>query len=153
MTPKAQALYQVIRHIRSSFNLLRALGDDLHRDLKITAAMRAVMETLAEDGDQTVPQIARSKSVSRQHIQVNVDALLRMALVALRDNPSHLRSPFVTLTPRGRSAFTIMRGREVELLEWLAKEFGLEQLEQVSGTLGTLNQSIRKHQEKGSADD
>ena len=63
MTPKAQALYQVIRHIRSGFNLLRALGDDLHRDIKITAAMRAVLETLAEVGEQTVPQIARSKSV------------------------------------------------------------------------------------------
>ncbi|NGZ94775.1 MAG: MarR family transcriptional regulator [Nitrospira sp. WS110] len=153
MTTKAHTLYQLIRQIRSGFNLLRVLGDDLHRDLKVTAAMRAIMETLAEDGEQTVPQIARAKSVSRQHIQVNVDALLRKALVVLRDNPSHLRSPFVALTPRGQATFTIMRRREAELLEWLAKEFGLEQLEQVSRTLGTLNQSIRKHQKKGGADD
>mgnify|MGYP000872391837 CR=1 FL=1 len=153
MTTKAHALYQVIRHIRSGFNLLRALGDHLHRDLKVTAAMRAVMETLDEDGEQTVPQIARTKSVSRQHIQVNVDALLRMALVTLRDNPSHLRSPLVVLTSRGQSTFAAMRRREVDLLERLAKEFCLEQLEQASGTLGILNQSIRKHQAKGGSDD
>lgn len=153
MTTKAHALYQVIRHIRSSFNLLRALGDDLHRDLKVTAAMRAVMETLAEDGEQTVPQIARTKAVSRQHIQVNVDALLRKDLVILRDNPNHLRSPFVALTPQGRRTFTAMRHREAELLERFAKEFLLEQLEQASGTLGILNQSIRKHHEKGGSGD
>ena len=153
MTTKAHALYQVIRHIRSSFNLLRALGDDLHRDLKVTAAMRAVMETLAEDGEQTVPQIARTKAVSRQHIQVNVDALLRKDLVILHDNPNHLRSPFVALTPQGRRTFTAMRHREAELLERFAKEFLLEQLEQASGTLGILNQSIRKHQEKGGSGD
>jgi DNA-binding MarR family transcriptional regulator len=153
MTPKAHTLYQLIRHIRSSFNLLRTLGDELHRDLQVTATMRAVMETLAEDGEQTVPHIARSKSVSRQHIQVNVDALLRKALVVLRDNPGHLRSPFVALTPRGRSTFTTMRLREVDLLERLAKRFSLEQLEQASGTLETLKQSITKYQGKGGNDD
>ena len=153
MTPKAHTLYQLIRHIRSGFNLLRALGDDLHRDLKVTAAMRAVMETLAEDGEQTVPQIARAKSVSRQHIQVNVDALLRKDLVVLGGNPSHLRSPFVALTQQGQSTFATMRRREADLLEGLAKGFGLEQLAQASATLGTLNQSIIKNQGKGGTDD
>ena len=153
MTPKAQTLYQLIRQIRSGFNLLRVLGDDLHRDLQVTAAMRAVMETLADDGEQTVPQIARAKSVSRQHIQVNVDALLRKALVVLRDNPSHLRSPFVALTQQGQSTFTTMRRREADLLERLAKGFNVDQLEQATRTLGTLNQFIIKHKEKGDNDD
>ena len=153
MTPKAHTLYQLIRQIRSGFNLLRVLGDDLHRDLQVTAAMRAVMETLADDGEQTVPQIARAKSVSRQHIQVNVDALLRKALVVLRDNPSHLRSPFVALTQQGQSTFTTMRRREADLLERLAKGFNVDQLEQATRTLGTLNQFIIKHKEKGDNDD
>ena len=70
------------------------------------------MESLADAGEQTVPQIARAKGVSRQHIQVNVDTLTKAALVALRDNPGHKRSPFVTMTKLGQSAFKVMRRRE-----------------------------------------
>lgn len=153
MTTKAHTLYQLIRQIRSGFNLLRVLGDDLHRDLKVTAAMRAIMETLAEDGEQTVPQIARTKSVSRQHIQVNVDALLRKSLVVLRENPNHLRSPFVALTPQGRATFTTMRRREADLLERLSNRFSMNQLEQATETIETLNQSIIQNQVKGGNND
>jgi hypothetical protein len=46
-----------------------------------------------------------------------------------------------------------MRLREVDLLERLAKGFSLEQLEQASGTLETLKQSITKYKGKGGNDD
>lgn len=149
MTPKAHTLYQLIRHVRSGFNLLRTLGDDLHRDLQVTAAMRAVMETLAEAGEQTVPHIAQSKSVSRQHIQVIVDALLRKALVVLRNNPSHLRSPFVVLTKSGQSAFKEMRRREKGILDGLALEFTGNELEQALKVLARLNNALMQTRKAG----
>jgi DNA-binding MarR family transcriptional regulator len=149
MMPKARTLYQVIRQVRSCFNQLRALGDELHRDLGITASMRAVMESLAEDGEQTVPQIARVKGVSRQHIQVNVDELLSSALIVLRENPAHRRSPFVALTKKGHTAFKEMRGREAKTLELLAHDFHSDQLEQAVETLVQLKDSLVKMQVKG----
>jgi DNA-binding MarR family transcriptional regulator len=149
MTQKAQDLYQVIRHIRSCFHQLKSLGDELHEDLGVTAAMRAVMESLAEDGEQTVPQIARTKAVSRQHIQVTVDALLTSDLVTLRDNPAHKRSPFIVLTPKGRSTFAGMRRREAGVLEKIAKEFAMDRLAVTSDTLSALKRSIINVREKG----
>jgi DNA-binding MarR family transcriptional regulator len=148
-TSKADKLYGVIRQIRFGFNQLRALGDALHQDLGITASMRAVMESLAEDGEQTVPQIARRKSVSRQHIQVNVDELVRTALGALKDNPAHRRSPFVVLTERGQSVFKEMRGREEGILNSLAKEFTANELEQALKVLARLNDTLMRTREKG----
>lgn len=150
---KADKLYGVIRQIRLCFNLLRALGDALHQDLGITASMRAVMESLAEDGEQTVPQIARRKSVSRQHIQVNVDALLKVAIVALRHNPAHRRSPVVAMTKRGQSAFKEMRRREKGFLDGLAKEFTGNELEQALKVLARLNGTLMRTRKKGDQHD
>jgi DNA-binding MarR family transcriptional regulator len=153
VTSKADKLYGVIRQIRLGFNQLRALGDTLHQDFGITASMRAVMESVAEDGQQTVPQIARAKSVSRQHIQVNVDELVRTALGALKDNPAHRRSPFVVLTKRGQSAFKEMRRREKGILNNLAKEFTSNELEQALKVLARLNGTLMRTREKGDQHD
>jgi DNA-binding MarR family transcriptional regulator len=153
MTRQAQDLYLLIRRIRSCFHQLKALGDELHGGIGITVAMRAVMETLAEDGDQTVPQMARLKAVSRQHIQVNVDALAKARLVTLRDNPGHKRSPIVALTSKGRTVFAGMRRREGGVLERMAKAFTADQLQKASDTLTKLKQSIVAERTKGGAGD
>lgn len=153
MTQEARDLYQLIRHIRSCFHQLKALGDELHGDLGITVAMRAVMESLAENGEQTVPQVARLKAVSRQHIQVNVDALAKVHLATFRDNPGHKRSPFVALTPKGRTTFARMRRREGGVLGHMAKGFTTDELRKASDTLTKLKHSIVNEREKGGADD
>jgi DNA-binding MarR family transcriptional regulator len=153
MTQHAHDLYQLIRHIRSCFHQLKALGDKLHGDLGITVAMRAVMESLSDDGEQTVPQMARLKAVSRQHIQVNVDALVNARLVTSRDNPGHKRSPIIVLTPKGRTAFAGMRRREAGVLDHMAKGFTSKELRKASDTLTKLKASIINEREKGGTND
>lgn len=116
----SENLYALIVEIRSNFNRLRAFADGMHADLAITASMRAVMESVVDQGPQPVPEIARRKGSSRQHIQVNVDALCEKGLVELRENPAHKRSALVALTRKGRSAFEKIRAREALALEALA---------------------------------
>lgn len=116
MTADPAELEALTREIRGCFNRLRALGDALHADLGITAATRAVMESLFESGEQTVPDIARAKNVSRQHIQVLFNALAKDGLASTRPNPADRRSPLVSLTRRGEKVFARMRRREKRLL-------------------------------------
>lgn len=120
MPSSLRAIETLTRAIRASFGRLRAVGDALHADRGITASMRAVMESLAERGAQSVPQMARAKSVSRQHIQVNVDALVAAGLVVAGANPEHKRSPLIDLTAAGRTTFAAMRKREGVVLRRLA---------------------------------
>lgn len=136
MNADARRTEAVTRRIRACFNRLKALADALHEDLDVTAAMRAVIETLYENGDQTVPQIARSKSVTRQHIQVIVNRLVRSRLVTLGQNPGDRRSPRVVLTGRGRSTFERMREREKAVFAELAAALGRHDL---AATLATLD--------------
>ena len=64
--------------------------------------------------------MARAKSVSRQHIQVNVDALVEARLAAPVTNPKHKRSVLIDLTAAGRRTFTAMRQREAAAMQTLA---------------------------------
>lgn len=110
---------KITQEVRHLFQVLRALADGLHRDVGLNASTRAVMEALADD-PRTVPDIARSKSVTRQHIQLLVDELAKLDLVEFRPNPAHLRSPLVALTRKGEALFTSVRKRETPLLDRLA---------------------------------
>ena len=138
MKPKARQLYAVIRQVRTCFNLLKGLSDEMNRDLGVNASMRAVMEALSTEG-RTVPDIARARSVSRQHIQVNMDALLEKGLVESRANPAHKRSPLYSLTDRGEEIFAEIRGREAAVLEQLADGLLGRTLEAANAALDALN--------------
>ncbi|HEY5597467.1 MAG TPA: MarR family transcriptional regulator, partial [Kiloniellales bacterium] len=146
---KAEA---VTREVRACFNRLKALGDALHRDIGVTAAMRAVLETLYEAGEQTVPQIARSKSVSRQHIQVLVNSLIGAELVAVEPNPADRRSPLVAFTKEGRMTFKCMRQREKAAIADLARTLAPYDLDATLATLAGLHAWLDQNLAKGDID-
>lgn len=137
-------LYDLIVEIRSAFRALANLGDGLHADLGVTSAMRAIMERLSGRGAETVPQIARAKSVSRQSVQQVVDALMADGLAEARPNPAHKRSPLIALTRRGSEIFDLMRGREAQVLSALAPEFSAEELATAIATLARLTARVRE---------
>jgi len=140
----AENLYALIIEIRANFQRLRAFADDMHADLSITASMRAVMESVFDQGRQSVPEIARRKGVSRQHIQVNVDALCDRGLVELRANPAHKRSSLVVLTRKGRAAFESIRAREALALEKLADGLPEQEVESALKLLRALRQRLEQ---------
>jgi DNA-binding MarR family transcriptional regulator len=120
MAHAQQDVVRLTRLVRLCFNRMKTLGDALHADLGIPAALRAVLETLIDDGPQTVPQVAAAKSVSRQHIQKIADALIAAGHVETLDNPAHRRSSFIAATAKGRKTFAQMKRREQRIFAELA---------------------------------
>jgi DNA-binding MarR family transcriptional regulator len=109
-------LAPLVNRIPRLYFLLRAVGDALHADLGVSTGMRGVMTSLADGAGKTVPEMARERPVSRQHVQTLVNDLLAAGLAQVSPNPSHRRSPIVTLTEEGRRRLRILREREAELL-------------------------------------
>jgi DNA-binding MarR family transcriptional regulator len=97
---------------RLLFHALKQWVETLHQGLGLSAAMRGVLELLLRGGPMTVPDMARNRGVSRQHIQQQVDALLESELVERSANPAHRRSPIITLSDRGRALIQNMQARE-----------------------------------------
>ena len=118
--PRPEEIYRLIVEIRAAFHDCAEFTDNLHADLGITAAMRAVMEFITDHGPQSVPNIARAKKVSRQHIQQLADPLVEAGLATWRDNPQHKRSKLLELTATGTTQFAKIRQREAIALQQLA---------------------------------
>ena len=142
---KAGKMTALTKAVRKVFNRLKALGDQLHADLEITTAMRAVMETLNAHGPMTVPQIANLKGVTRQHIQLLSDALCRAELAVVRENPAHKRSSLIVLTDKGKRAFAKMSNREEPVIENFARAFVAEDLDRTTAVLERLAAALDEH--------
>lgn len=136
-------LYRLIVEIRGAFNELKALSDAMIADLDVTAAMRAVLEHLDREGAATVPQIAKAKSVTRQHIQVLADALVERGLAAYVDNPAHQRSKLLAPTPRGTALFAEIGRREAQAIARLGREIPETDLEPAADVVRRLRRAVR----------
>jgi DNA-binding MarR family transcriptional regulator len=82
----------------------------------IPAAGRSILKILDLAGPQTVPQMARTRSTTRQNIQVLVDRLESDGWVKLSPNPAHQRSQLVKLTARARDTIPKLQQDEEALL-------------------------------------
>jgi DNA-binding MarR family transcriptional regulator len=107
---------KLLAETRALFHTLTEWSDALHAELRIGAAMRGVLEVLLLRGPATVPNMARARGVSRQHIQQQVDALLERDLLERRNNPAHRRSSMFALSDNGRALIQNMRAEELKAL-------------------------------------
>jgi DNA-binding MarR family transcriptional regulator len=107
---------ELFNETRLLFHGLKQWAEALHLGLAVTVAMRGVLELILLGGPATVPDMARARGVSRQHIQQQVDGLLERALLERQDNPAHKRSQIIALTDKGRALIQNMRADELNAL-------------------------------------
>jgi DNA-binding MarR family transcriptional regulator len=100
--------------------------------------MRDVLAHVDRNGPQTVPQIARARSASRQHIQSLVNKLIEIGMVELIDNPAHKRSSLVRITANGRQKLTELSDRERMLFANVRIRISKKDLRQAAQTLHTV---------------
>lgn len=131
-------LTTLVDEVRHTHNTLTQVIDALHADTAVSARLRAVLEYLDRNGPTPVPDIARARRVSRQHIQTAVNELRDRALVDFEPNPQHRRSHLVALTPAGAEMITAMQDRERSTLEPLVQDLDLDAVEAARATLRSL---------------
>jgi DNA-binding MarR family transcriptional regulator len=110
------ALLSLFDETAALFHRLRKLAEEVHGEGDSSAGRRSILRGLDRLGPQTVPQLARARTVSRQRIQVLVNAMLEDGLLAADPNPAHRKSPLLRLTSLGRRCLKGMQEREAELL-------------------------------------
>lgn len=142
MSEGEDPIYRLIVEIRGAFNELKAFADDANADLGVTAAMRAVLEHLARVGPSTVPDIARAKSVSRQHIQKLADALVAAGLARFEPNPAHKRSALLAPTEAGERTFATIRRREGRALARLREALDAGRCAEAAETVAALRKGL-----------
>ena len=114
---------------------MRRAAEDMMGEGAQSSGRRSVLKSLVNAGPQTVPQMARHRTVSRQHIQKLVNGLLEDGFVELIDNPAHRRSKLVQVTATGREAAEATLQREAEILPELVSGIPIEDLETATRVL------------------
>ncbi len=137
--PSSTDLYQVIWLVRRLFQRFRSMSGDLLDGTGINTSQRALLEFLHRQQPQTVPQIAREKSVSRQHIQSVANELLSLELISSTRNPDHKRSHHLRLTTKGKSLYKSIRKQETVLIKHMEKAFWQEDLDTTLETLRSID--------------
>ncbi len=114
------------------------------RALGWTVGSRAVMEVLAAQAPQTVPQISSRLSLARQNVQRHVDELVRRGDLRATANPAHRRSVLIEPTAQGRSRFRSLHDGELADLAGLVPACSQRDLETATRVLKALSDDIRR---------
>lgn len=138
--PEKQAVETLFEEVRRLKQRMRALTDKLHADIPLTGGMLGVLRDIDRYGPRTVPNIARSRWVSRQHIQSLVNKLLELGDVELVANPAHKRSHLVALSAQGQGRVEGIKSREHAL--WTSLEVDAKSLAPAVETLSTLQKQL-----------
>jgi DNA-binding MarR family transcriptional regulator len=114
--PADSAFNVLINETSLLFHRLKIVADEVHQQGEMSGGLRSILRNLDKHGEQTVPQMARDRSVSRQHVQTLINQLAEAGYVEFIENPAHKRSAFARLTPLGKKTVDAMNRREHKLL-------------------------------------
>jgi DNA-binding MarR family transcriptional regulator len=108
---KGEAIAELMLDVAQFFFRIRAVGQKTGLITSWGGGAFGFMRSLALLGPLTVPQIAQMRPTSRQRMQRLADELAAQALVRFIDNPKHLRSKLVQLTPKGEKRYSALNAR------------------------------------------
>ena len=141
---KPHFLFELFDEATSLNNRLRIVAEHIHGQGEGSAGRRSILRSLDFSGPQTVPQMARVRLVSRQHIQILVNALIDDGLLELAKNPSHKRSSIVQLSKRGKQMVMTMNKTEEEWLEKLGLDVSKKDIQRTTETLRAVREAVEK---------
>ncbi len=131
-------LYRVFWKTRRLFQRLGTEFQPVPGGAPLSAPQRAVLEFLDRGGAQTVPELARSRSVSRQHIQSSVNELAALGWLETQPNPAHRRSPLIALTQSGQGRLAAAQAIEASIVDAIGQHFTEDDLIVTARTLAAL---------------
>jgi DNA-binding MarR family transcriptional regulator len=133
---------ELLDQVRLLWHVTVHAAERLHEGEAATLGMRAVLEFLEANGPRAVPEIARNRYVTRQHIQVLVHGLLELRLVSLDENPAHRRSSLIRLTSEGQKAIARMRKRERQFLDGLELRAKPDEMKRAAVVLRSVREAL-----------
>lgn len=139
---QTDGFFAISTAVRRLFHRLSQTIEELHAGSGVSPGMRAVLDGLVAHGPQTVPQMARARPVSRQHIQGIVNQLLDAGLVEYVHNPAHQRSKLVRPTKLGSEAFENIRTAEEDALRQLALAVPAKEMAMTAGVLNSVAKAL-----------
>jgi DNA-binding MarR family transcriptional regulator len=143
-TVAGAAMQELMLETISAFFLLRAVGKRMGAVTAAEGGYWGMLRSLKLAGPQTVPQIARSRPVSRQHVQKLANEMIAEGVIELIDNPAHQRSKLLRLTPKGEAVFQEITERIAQEAEGFAQDMEVADLQVSVKVLRQLGEKLKQ---------
>lgn len=147
---RAEIVTAIWQDITKSYFRLQGLGRELGAVNASNGSTWGVLNTLITHGPATVPDIARMRPVSRQHIQMLANELVAAGLAEFKHNPRHRRSKLLAITELGREAYQQQTGALTSAARDMVGDLSEEELAIAARVIGTLRERL---EERGSDTD
>lgn len=142
------ATEELVWEIRRLFRELGQAADAVLAPLGITAAERALLEFLAREREPiTLSEIARKRSVSRQHVHQTLSRLNQEWIDRFAD-PSDARSISLSLSGKGRDFWRRIRVADGKLLERIERILPAKDARAATATLRKIREALNSHPEE-----
>jgi DNA-binding MarR family transcriptional regulator len=145
--PIEQLVYETV----ALFHRMKVVAEQLHGGGEMAAGKRGILKGIELRGPQTVPQMARARPVSRQHIRAAMAPLLAQDLIELVDNPQHKRSKIVQLTPKGIKRLEQINRREKAFFDRLSAAFDARDVEAAARVIRSIREFLARESWKTAA--
>ncbi|HKT17080.1 MAG TPA: MarR family transcriptional regulator [Stellaceae bacterium] len=122
---------------------LVAAGDDMTRDLGMTAARWQVLGAIGSE-PKTVAAAARQMGLTRQNVQRIADWLVESGIAEFVDNPNHRRAKLVALTKDGVALRRQLGRRQARWANATGGQFTTAELRATTGVLKRLKKALEK---------
>lgn len=137
-----EAFVGLVDETRLLFHRLRRTAETLHHRDALTAGQRGILQSLRRREALTVPDMARQRPVSRQHVQALVNELLAAGYVELTDNPAHKSSRLVRLTPAGQTLMGTVERRERRTIDQIDSLPAATEMQRAASVLRKLRDAL-----------
>ena len=139
---KTESMVNLLLESMGLFFRLRAAGKQTGHVTPGGGGIWGFLHSLAVDGPQTVPQLARARPVTRQHIQQIANEAAADGLIEFIDNPAHKRSKLLRLTPKGERVDAEMTEKLKKFAGDLARDFDAPELATTARVLNALRAKL-----------
>ncbi len=127
----------------ATFFRLRAMGQQIGAVTPNGSGYWGLMRSLKQEGVQTVPQLARSRPVSRQHIQKLANHMIAEGVIELVNNPAHKRSKLLRLTSKGETVFQELNQQIAKVAINLAEDMDVQELQIAVKVLKQIREKLK----------
>jgi DNA-binding MarR family transcriptional regulator len=136
-------LEELIWETRRLFQAMAVAADQALTPLRIKASERALIEFLAKESQPiSLAELARKRSVSRQHIHQSLGRLKNPSLIERAPDPNDARSVLLRLTDEGRTLWKEIRKIDHAFLQKLARRTDVRKVRAATKTLREIRYAL-----------
>ena len=140
---KGEAVAELMLEVAQCFFRIRALGQKTGLITSWGGGAFGFLRSVALLGPLTVPQIAQMRPTSRQRMQRLADELAFEGLVRFIDNPKHLRSKLVQLTPKGEARYRELNARLLSIAATMGVALSEPEIRKTTEVVRQLSEDVK----------